>query len=59
MATERPVLDGRVLIRCTSATVQRIRERKPLHTRAGVTRAALLIGLEYMEHEERERHGSG
>ena len=37
VATERPVLDGRVLIRCTSATAQRIRERKPLHTRAGVT----------------------
>ena len=58
---KRPALDSVVVVRCTSDTVTRINdlvESDPVHTKSGVDRAALLIGLEYLEHEREGRNGS-
>ena len=53
--TSRPALTKRVLVRCTLDTEERIRKlcaKNPGHTRTGIARAALLIGLTHLEQAE-------
>ena len=52
----RSKLEGRVLVRCTTETVDRIRslsDKLRTHNRSAIGRAALLIGLAALEREGR------
>ena len=61
---KRAALTQRILVRydeSTAAKIESIRKRTPDHSKSGVVRAAILIGLDMLDRElaKREvRHGS-